>query len=116
MQNEYSQYFKQINQFIIENCSYEINKCKNRYAVDGSKARLHSSLKDNGFPLAPSQKYCQALISTVFDVDRKIPIQNDITNNMNERSVFSDQIVKYLDQKIVIKIYTYLIVDIILKI
>lgn len=68
-------------------------------AVDGSTGRLNKSigLKDTNFKLTKNGTYTKSLITTVYDVDNKLPIFMNLRGSRDERSAFLDCL-KYLRQ------------------
>lgn len=81
-----------INESLI-NHIYDDNKI--RYiAVDGTQINLHKKLKDS-YDISKNKEYCSALVSSLIDVDTKIPINYSVFKSFNERAVLLDQL-KYI--------------------
>ncbi len=85
-------YFDSVNDLVLEHI-YENNKPR-RIAIDGSKINLLRSLgKDNnGYKLSKNKSYTTALISSLYDIDNKIPINYAIFNHFNERKALISQL------------------------
>lgn len=85
-----------INSFIL-NTIYEKNSPR-RIAVDGSKVNLSRFLKENdekdngGFKLSKNKNYTTALVSSLFDIDKEIPINYGVYNSFNEREALVSQL------------------------
>jgi hypothetical protein len=90
-----NEYFLDINNNIIEHI-FNIDNKPRIYGVDGSFINLFKSFNKYGFQYASSNKtYCQGIISCLYDIDNKIPINYNLIKTRNEREAFRDQI-KYL--------------------
>lgn len=90
-----NEYFLDINNNIIEHI-FNIDNKPRIYGVDGSFINLFKSFDKYGFQYASSNKtYCQGIISCLYDIDNKIPINYNLIKTRNEREAFRDQI-KYL--------------------
>jgi hypothetical protein len=66
-------------------------------AVDGTYIVLLKTLNKDGFKISKNGNYCIALLSTLFDIEKELPINYKISNNKDERSVLIKQL-KYLQQ------------------
>ena len=78
---------KLVDKFTIKN---------NIYAVDGSKIRLPPTFANEGYTTrSPTSKPILGMISTVYDVTNKIPINTLLCKHHNERAAICDQL-KYL--------------------
>ena len=65
-------------------------------AVDGSYLNIFKSFCKYGYDYASDNKnYSKPLISCIFDIDKKIPINYNIFKTKNEREAFSEQL-KYI--------------------
>jgi hypothetical protein len=53
------------------------------FGVDGSQVNLSSSLRNNGFRSVKSLKYCQGLLTIIFDIDFQIPFAYQLTSSTN---------------------------------
>ena len=62
--------------------STNIFEHKNIYAVDGTKISLRKATE--GFHLTPNEKYKKALLSTLYSVNNRIPLNFDLSNGLNE--------------------------------
>ena len=88
-------YFNEINKNMI---SFIYEGQKNRIiAVDGTYINLLKSLINDGFKLSRNGNYCISLISTLFDVEREIPINYKLFINNSERDALIKQF-KYLNK------------------
>lgn len=89
-----NKYFLQINDTFID---YIYNNNKPRIlAVDGSYLNVFKSFGKYGYDYASDNKnYCKPLISCIFDIDKKIPINYNIFKTKNEREAFREQL-KYI--------------------
>jgi hypothetical protein len=88
-------YFLEINNSIID---YIYKKIKNPriIGVDGSFLNLHKNFNEYGYEYASDNKnYCKAIISCIYDIENKIPINYYLFKQRNERDAFKQQI-KYL--------------------
>lgn len=73
------------------------------YAIDGSKISYKKCLSFEGFKLTPCKTYTKALLSTVYDVDNKIPVNCTVTRKFDEReAVIKDLITTFKKDDIVI--------------
>jgi len=90
-----SDYFLNINNFILEYI-FKNDKTPRIYAVDGSFINLFKNFNKYGFMYASSNEtYCQGIISCLYDINNKIPINYSLIKTRNEREAFKNQI-KYL--------------------
>jgi hypothetical protein len=90
-----SDYFLNINNFILEYI-FKNDKTPRIYAVDGSFINLFKIFNKHGFMYASSNEtYCQGIISCLYDINNKIPINYSLIKTRNEREAFKNQI-KYL--------------------
>lgn len=76
-------YFEQLNNYLL-NYIY-INNDRKIIAVDGTYISLLRSLSNEGLKISTRDNYCVALISTLFDVEKEIPINYSLFKNNNER-------------------------------
>ena len=68
---------------------------KPRYlAVDGSQINMVKNLKDS-FEMNKHKTYCNGLLSSLYDVDKKIPINYSLYKSFDEREALKDQL-KYV--------------------
>ena len=80
----------------LQNFIYDENSNKVRtIAVDGSQVYVPYSCAGDGAKSGSNDKYASVLLSSLYDIDTKIPINYSIYNNHNERTSLQDQI-KYL--------------------
>ena len=86
-----SYYYKNCNNFTIN--GYLI------YAVDGVHCQLPYDLTYQGYKTTKGDKYCDVLLSGLYDVCNKIPIDLNIGVTKNERESFEDQY-SLLDNKV----------------
>ena len=71
------------------NCIY--NDSKVRYvAVDGSQLNFIKNLK-NQFEINKHKTYCSGLLSSLFDIDKKIPINYSLFKSFDEREALISQ-------------------------
>jgi len=90
-----NEYFLNINNSFI-NYIYENIKKPRIIAVDGSFLNLYKSFDKYGYEYASDNKsYCKAIISCLYDIENKIPINYYLFNKRDERDAFKEQI-KYL--------------------
>lgn len=90
-----SDYFLNINDSIVEYI-FKNDKTPRIYAVDGSFINLFKNFNKYGFSYASSNEtYCQGIISCLYDINNKIPINYFLIKTRNEREAFRNQI-KYL--------------------
>ncbi len=82
-------YFKQLNKELID-CIYK-NHTQRILAIDGSRINLLESLNTN-YKLSSNRNYTSALISSIYDVENKIPINYEIYDSFNERAALTDQL------------------------
>ena len=68
------------------------------YAIDGSKISYNKCLSVEGFKLTPNKTYTKALLSTVYDVDNKIPVNCSVTKTFNERKTVIDDLMDTFKQ------------------
>jgi hypothetical protein len=91
--NIHNKFFNKINNDLL---SFIYEKCERRIlAVDGTYISLLKLLFNEGFSLSKSGNYCTALISTIFDVEREIPINYRLSTGKNERKTLIEQL-KYI--------------------
>jgi hypothetical protein len=90
-----NEYFLNINDSFI-NFIYKNIKKPRIIAVDGSFLNLYKSFDKYGYEYASENKsYCKAIISCLYDIDNKIPINYYLFKKRDERDAFKEQI-KYL--------------------
>ena len=90
-----NEYFLNINDTFI-NFIYKNIKNPRIIAVDGSFLNLYKSFDKYGYEYASDNKnYCKAIISCLYDITNKIPINYYLFKKRDERSAFKEQI-KYL--------------------
>jgi hypothetical protein len=85
-----SKYIKQLNDDII-NHIYPTDEPR-IIAVDGTHITLLKSLTKDGFKVGPNGDCCTALVSTLFDVQREIPINYHLFKNTDERAALIEQL------------------------
>src|SRR5271154_5483676 len=84
---------EQVNNDLV---NYIYRDCDKRViAVDGTYISLLQSLATEGLKLNPKDNYCMALISTLFDTEREIPLNYHLYKSKNEREGLICQL-KYL--------------------
>jgi hypothetical protein len=90
-----NEYFLNINDSFI-NFIYKTIKKSRIIAVDGSFLNLYKSFDKYGYEYASENKnYCKAIISCLYDIENKIPINYYLFKKRDERNAFKEQI-KYL--------------------
>ena len=93
--NIHNTFFNKINNdlilFIYKECNHRI------IAVDGTYVNLFKSLVNEGFNISRNKNYCISLISTLFDIEREIPINYRLSINNSERSALIKQL-EYLNE------------------
>jgi hypothetical protein len=90
-----NEYFLNINDSFI-NFIYKTIKKPRIIAVDGSFLNLYKNFDKYGYEYASENKnYCKAIISCLYDIDNKIPINYYLFKKRDERNAFKEQI-KYL--------------------
>ena len=90
-----NEYFLDINDSFVNYIFKNDNKPR-IYAVDGSFINLFKNFDKYDFMYASKNKtYCQGIISCLYDVDNKIPINYFLLKTKDEREAFRNQI-KYL--------------------
>lgn len=83
-------YFKKLNDSLID---YIYEDSINRIiAVDSTYLELYKSLNIEGFNISRNGNYCTGLISTLFDVDKEIPIIYGFYKFKNEREALMHQL------------------------
>lgn len=86
-------YFYKLNDNLL---TFIYKNIKNRIiAVDGTYITLSKSLTEDGFKLSKNKNYSTALVSTLFDIDREIPINYLLSVDDSERVSLKKQF-KYL--------------------
>jgi hypothetical protein len=88
-------YFKQLNDLILDHI-YKKSKGR-RIAVDGTYISLPVDLHNEGYTLSITGNYINALISTLHDVDKEIPINYNLCKHLNERRGLLEQL-NYLNK------------------
>ena len=90
-----NEYFLNINDSFI-NFIYKTIKKPRIIDVDGSFLNLYKSFDKYGYEYASENKnYCKAIISCLYDIENKIPINYYLFKKRDERNAFKEQI-KYL--------------------
>lgn len=85
-------YFKELNDKLNNFIYKKFNK-KRIIAVDGSKVNLLSVLgNNNDYKLSKNGNYSTALISSLYDIENKIPINYEIFDKFNERESLQTQL------------------------
>lgn len=84
-----SKYF----QLVVDNLYEHINKntFNRRIAIDGSKINLLRCNKKD-YKESRNKNYTTALISSVYDVDKLVPINYKISNSFSERGLLKEQL------------------------
>ena len=85
------QYLKQISDSLID-FIYKDDNDPRVIGVDGTYISLSIKLKSEGFATSRRNTYCIALISSLFDVNKKLLINYSLTSNRNERQGLVDQL------------------------
>jgi len=81
----YSIYLEQMIQKFTQLIDQTTGKKQNVFAVDGTKINLSSSMKDHGFELVGCQRYCQGLVTTIFNINHQMPYYSLLSSNHDER-------------------------------
>jgi len=90
-----SKYFLDINDSFINNI-FNNDKKQRIYGVDGSFINLFKNFEKYDFCYSSTNNsYCQGIISCLYDIENKIPINYFLLKTRNEREAFRNQI-KYL--------------------
>jgi len=90
-----NEYFLDINNSFINHIFKNNNKPRT-YGVDGSFINLFKNFDKYNFMYASlNETYCQGIISCLYDIDNKIPINYFLLKTKDEREAFRNQI-KYL--------------------
>ena len=90
-----NKYFLDINNSIIDHI-FKNDKKQKIYGVDGSFINLFKSFNKDGFMCASSNNsYCQGIISCLYDIGNKMPINYFLLKTRDEREAFRNQL-KYL--------------------
>jgi len=90
-----NEYFLDINNSFI-NYIFKNNNKPRTYGVDGSFINLFKNFDKYNFMYASlNETYCQGIISCLYDIDNKIPINYFLLKTKDEREAFRNQI-KYL--------------------
>jgi hypothetical protein len=85
-------YFKQLNDELI-NFIYKNDKDRRFIAIDGSKINLDAKFgKQDIYKLSKNKNYSTALISSIYDVNKRMPINYEIYKSFNEREALVDQL------------------------
>ena len=87
-------YFKQISDTLIDYV-YKDNNEKRIIGIDGTYTPLSIRLKIYGFEVSKTNTYCIGLITSLFDINKKLVINYNLRNDRNERNGLMDQ-VEYL--------------------
>lgn len=83
-------HFKDVSDCLIEYIYSENNEPR-IIGVDGTKIPLSISLKKEGFTTSIKDTYCLALISSLFDVNKKLVINYNFCKKLNEREALINQ-------------------------
>jgi len=90
-----TEHFEQLNNNLLDHI---YDGCKRRIlAVDGTYIPLLKSLSNEGLRLSRNGNHCTTLISALFDVKRKIPINYRLYKHTNERAALESQL-KYINR------------------
>jgi hypothetical protein len=93
-------YFQYVNDNLLDNI-YKKDEPK-IIAVDGTHVQLPYELIKYGFKSNKKKTYCSAIISVLFDVEKKIPINYILSKNKNERDALLMQTIYINKNDIVI--------------
>jgi hypothetical protein len=93
LSGKFSEHFFSLNDQIIQKF-FKKERSGRTFGVDGSQVNLSSSLRNNGFRPVKSLKYCQGLLTVIFDIDFQIPYAYQLTSSTNERTAFYDLLIK----------------------
>lgn len=66
-------------------------------AVDASQINLDKNLRKDGFVLSRSGNYCIGKLSSLYDIDKGIPINYSLSKSFNERQILMEQL-KYVNE------------------
>lgn len=89
------EHFLNINNTFI-NYIFKNDKTPRIYGVDGSFINLFKNFNKYGFMYSSkNETYCQGIISCLYDINNKLPINYFLIKTRNERDAFRNQI-KYL--------------------
>ena len=72
------------------------------FAVDGSKINLPRSLIDNGYQIPTGGWYPQGLLSCLYQLQSKIPVDFDLFSHYNEREAAQTHLRKLFENDIVV--------------
>ena len=93
LSGKFSEEFFSMNDQIIEKF-FKGKSGRRIFGVDGSKANLSCSTNKNGFRKVESNKYCQGLLTLIYDIQHQIPMAYKLTQTTNERVAFYDLVMK----------------------
>lgn len=83
-------YFKQITDTLLD-FIYQ-DDTPRIVGVDGTYAPLSIELQEDGFKPSPKNTYCSCLISSLYDIERKMVINYNLFKEHNERAALMEQI------------------------
>ncbi len=87
-------HYELINTKLINHIYDKYNKSRH-IAVDGANIYLEKCLHKDGVKLSKNKQYTKVLISSLYDIDNKIPINYTISKQFNERKLLTSQL-KYI--------------------
>jgi hypothetical protein len=88
--------FLNLNNYLI-NIIYKNNKPR-LIGVDGSSLDLYKNFKTYGYRYASAKEtYCKGYLSCLFDIENKIPINYNLSKNIDERESLINQL-KYVNK------------------
>jgi hypothetical protein len=87
LRGHYSEYFRQLNHDLLNTFFNFDQRDRRILAVDGSKINVSKKLVNNGFKIIDHQRYCTALISTMFEVNQGVPYDCQLNTSLNERTI-----------------------------
>jgi hypothetical protein len=88
---------KNLIETILNKIVYKNNQVR-VIAVDGTHVILDKRLHKDGFKLNDKKNYCTGLISGVYDIKNNIPINYKLVTHGNERDVFIQDQLKYINR------------------
>lgn len=74
------------------NYIYDKDNKKRYIAVDGSTITFKKHLVNEGFKLGKYKHYCKGLLSSLYDLDKQIPINLRLFKSFNERQALTEQL------------------------
>ena len=93
LSGKFSEHFLSLNNQIIQKF-FKGESSRRIFGVDGSQVNLSSSLNKYGFRHVENKKYCQGLLTLIFDIQFQIPFAYQLTSSTNERVAFYDLLLK----------------------